>query len=110
MLLFIFPLLPINKIISFNIFLVEKINKNVVQMSRLGGKSNERNVNYKRADTAQKVALACFKSTAKVKPIQEMAHASEKCWLNNYNNKKSLSPASSPPLKLSAFARVCIMG
>ena len=63
------PLLLINKIISFNIFLVEKINKNVVQMSRLGGKSAERNVHYKRADAAQKVALACCKSTAKVKHL-----------------------------------------
>ena len=62
-------LLLINKIISFNIFLVEKINKNVVQMSRLGGKSAERNVYYKRADAAQKVALACWQSTDKVKRL-----------------------------------------
>ena len=38
----------------------------MVQMSRLGGKSAERNVYYKRADAAQKVALACCKSTAKL--------------------------------------------
>ena len=62
-------LLLINKIISFNIFLVEKINKNMALMSRLGGKSAERNVYYKRADAAQKVALTCCQPTAKVKRL-----------------------------------------
>ena len=69
-------LLLINKIISFNIFLVEKINKNVVQISRLG-----------------------------VSPLKGMSTIKEPTQL-----KKSLSPAASQPLKLSASVRVCTMG
>ena len=65
-------LLLINKIISFNIFLVEKNKQKCGRPTNVkvgGGKSAERNVYHKRSDAAQKVALACCQSTAKVKRL-----------------------------------------